>query len=67
LGLTIDMSLSWKYHIEDLESNLNKECYAIRSVMRSCTKNFDPSLLECNTLLLAEYGTQDSFEMSDID
>jgi len=29
LGLTIDTSLSWKYHIEDLKSKLNKACYAI--------------------------------------
>jgi hypothetical protein len=58
------MSLSWKYLIEDLKSKLNKACCAIRSVMRSCTKDFDPSLLGCNTLLLAEYGTQHSFEMS---
>jgi len=32
LGLTIDTSLSWKYHIEELKSKLNKACYAINSV-----------------------------------
>jgi hypothetical protein len=31
LGLTIDTSLSWKYHIEELKSKLNKACYAVRS------------------------------------
>ena len=29
LGLTIDTSLTWKYHIEELKSKLNKACYAI--------------------------------------
>jgi hypothetical protein len=61
------MFLSWKYHIEDLKSKLNKACYAIRSIMSSGTKDFDPSLLGRNTLLLAEYGTQHSFEMSGTD
>jgi hypothetical protein len=61
------MSLFWKYHIQDLKSKLNKACYAITSVMSSCTKDFDPSLLGRNTLLLAEYCTQHSFEMSGSD
>jgi len=60
------MSLSWKY-IEDLKSKLNKACYAVRSIMSSCTKDFDPSLLGRNTLLLAENGTQHSFEISGSD
>jgi hypothetical protein len=30
LGLTIDTSLTWKYHIGELTSGLNKACYAIR-------------------------------------
>jgi hypothetical protein len=32
LGLTVDTSLSWKYHIEKLKSKLNKACYTINSV-----------------------------------
>jgi hypothetical protein len=32
LGLTIDHTLSWKGHILDLSSKLNKACYAIRAV-----------------------------------
>jgi len=32
LGLTIDTSLTCKYHIGELTSRLNKACYAIRSV-----------------------------------
>jgi hypothetical protein len=32
LGLTIDHALSWKGHILDLSSKLNKACYAIRAV-----------------------------------
>jgi hypothetical protein len=32
LGLTIDTSLTWKYHIGELTSRLNKACYAIRSI-----------------------------------
>jgi hypothetical protein len=32
LGLTIDSTLSWKGHISDLSSKLNKACYAIRAV-----------------------------------
>jgi hypothetical protein len=32
LGLTIDSTLSWKEHIVDLTSKLNKACYAIRSI-----------------------------------
>jgi len=32
LGLIIDNTLSWKYHIAALTSKLNKACYAIRSI-----------------------------------
>jgi hypothetical protein len=32
LGLTINTSLTWKYHIGELTSRLNKACYAIRSI-----------------------------------
>jgi hypothetical protein len=32
LGLTTDTCLSWKYHIEELKSKLNKACYAVNSV-----------------------------------
>ena len=32
LGLTIDSTLSWKGHFQDLSSKLNKACYAIRAV-----------------------------------
>jgi hypothetical protein len=32
LGLIIDGSLSWKVHIAELTSKLNKPCYAIGSV-----------------------------------
>jgi len=32
LGPTIDPSLTWKHHIGELTSRLNKACYAIRSV-----------------------------------
>jgi hypothetical protein len=32
LGLSIDHTLSWKDHILDLSSKLNKACYAIRAV-----------------------------------
>jgi stalled ribosome rescue protein Dom34 len=32
LGLTIDSTLSWKDHIADLTSKLNKACYAIRTI-----------------------------------
>ena len=32
LGLTIDTSLTWKYHIGELTSRLNKACYAIISI-----------------------------------
>ena len=31
-GLTIDTSLTWKHHIGELTSRLNKACYAIRSI-----------------------------------
>ena len=31
LRLMIESSLSWKNHIDELISKLNKECYAIRS------------------------------------
>ena len=33
LGLTIDTFLTWKHHIGELTSRLNKACYAIRSIM----------------------------------
>ena len=32
LGLTIDGTLSWKGHILDLSTKLNKACYAIRTI-----------------------------------
>jgi hypothetical protein len=32
LGLTIDTSLTWKHHISELTSRLNKACYAIRLI-----------------------------------
>jgi hypothetical protein len=32
LGLAIDASLTWKYHINELTSRLNKACFAIRPV-----------------------------------
>jgi len=32
LGLTIDSSMSWKDHIFELTSKLNKACYAIRAI-----------------------------------
>jgi len=32
LGLTVDISLTWKHHIGELTSRLNKACYAIRSI-----------------------------------
>jgi len=32
LGLTIDTTLTWKHHISELTSRLNKVCYAIRSI-----------------------------------
>ena len=32
LGITIDSSISWKEHISDLTSKLNKACYAIRTI-----------------------------------
>jgi hypothetical protein len=32
LGLTIDTTLTWKLHIFELTSRMNKACYAIRSI-----------------------------------
>jgi hypothetical protein len=32
LGLIIDNTLSWEYHITGLTSKLNKACYAIRAI-----------------------------------
>jgi len=32
LRLTIDTTLTWKHHIGELTSRLNKACYAIRSI-----------------------------------
>ena len=32
LGLTIDTTLTWKHHIGELTSRLNKACYAISSI-----------------------------------
>jgi hypothetical protein len=32
LGLTIDTTLTWKHHIGELTSRLNKACYAITSI-----------------------------------
>ena len=32
LGLTIDSNLTWKHHIGELTSRMDKACYAIRSI-----------------------------------
>jgi hypothetical protein len=32
LGLTINASLTWKYHINELSTRLDKACFAIRSI-----------------------------------
>ena len=32
LGLTIDTTLTWKHHISELTTTLNKACYAIRLI-----------------------------------
>jgi len=32
LGLTIDTTLTWKHHISELTTRLNKACYAISSI-----------------------------------
>jgi hypothetical protein len=32
LGLTIDITLTWKHRIGELKSRLNKACYAIRLI-----------------------------------
>ena len=32
LGIIIDSSISWKEHISDLTSKLNKACYTIRAI-----------------------------------
>jgi hypothetical protein len=39
LGLTVDSTLSWKEHIADLTSKLNKACYAIRAIKPYMTLN----------------------------
>jgi len=39
LGLTIYSTLSWKEHIVDLTSKLNKACYAIRAIKPFMTLN----------------------------
>jgi len=36
LGLTIDTSLTWQYHIGELTSRLSKASYAIRSIKPFC-------------------------------
>jgi len=41
LGLTLDSTLSWKTHIDQLSSKLNSACYIIRSLRAIIsTKNF---------------------------
>jgi hypothetical protein len=32
LGITVDSSLSWKNHIDELKVKLSKACYAVRSL-----------------------------------
>jgi len=46
LGLTLDSTLSWNLHIEQLSSKLNSACYVIR-LMKTIisTKNLKNSLL----------------------
>jgi hypothetical protein len=39
LGVTIDSTLSWREHIVNLTSKLNKACYAIRAIKPFMTSN----------------------------
>ena len=32
LGLTTDTTVTWKHHISELTTRLNKACYTIRSI-----------------------------------
>ena len=40
LGLTIVTTLTWKHHIGELTSRLNKACYAIRSIKPFMSLNY---------------------------
>ena len=32
MGLTINTNLTWKHHVDELTSKMNKVCYAVRSI-----------------------------------
>jgi len=57
-GLTIDTTLTWKHHIGELTSRLNKACYAIRSiklfmsldVLRSTYFSYAHSIISCGII-----------------
>ena len=40
LGLTTDTSLTWRHHITELTSKLNKVCYAISKLNRLCPQKY---------------------------
>jgi hypothetical protein len=55
LGLTIDTSLIWKYHIAELTSRLNKACYDIRAIklfVPRCTEKYIFFLCSLNYICL---------------
>jgi hypothetical protein len=58
LGLSINASLTWKYHIGELTSRLNKACYAFRlikpfmslDVLRSAYFSYAYSVISCGIM-----------------
>ena len=67
LGLTIDTTLTWKHHIGELSSRMNKACYAIRSfklfmsldVLRSTYFSYGQSIIPYGIIFWANSSYSD--------
>jgi hypothetical protein len=56
LGLTIDTSMSWKDHIKELTTKLNKACYAIRLIKPIASVNVLITIYFCYIHSAISYG-----------
>ena len=69
LGLTIDTSMTWKYHIGELTSRLNKGCYTIRLIKPFMSLNVLRSTYFMYVHSIISYGIifgRNSFHSGDI-
>lgn len=56
LGLSIDTSMSWKDHVQELTAKLNKACCAIRSIKLLVSLNVVRMIYFCYVHSIISYG-----------